>query len=236
MDVFISGNRVFVDENKIISSGYTRTGNVYLLNDDYVLKLYRNINPQYHDYYKNKLDTLHKLKTIKFIMPLEITYDENGNVIGYIMKYIKGENGDAIVRLSSKFLIEELEKVHNEVEILSQNNVVIDDLIADNIIVNENGLHFIDVDDYITRVRLDYDRNMTDSNFCINSFLKEIFARMYYYKKNECIYEMFDDYCIFYKEAMNYYRPNQTVESLVRLMVGSGMGSELSNKSKCKIK
>ena len=67
MYVFLSGNKVFIDENKIISNGFT-------------------------------------------------------------MKYIIGENGNAIINYSSKFLIEELEKTHNGITILSKNNVVIDDL------------------------------------------------------------------------------------------------------------
>ena len=219
MEVIISNNKVWVDENKIISSGYTRTGDVYLLNDDEVVKLYRCIIPYYNDYHRNKLDTLRKPKVKKFIMLLETVYDYDGNIIGYTMKYIKGNDGDAILTLSSKFFIEELEKVYYEVSILSQNNIVIDDLVVCNVIVNGNGIFFIDTDEYIIRTRLDYDKNMRDSNFNINTFLKEIFARSYSYRKNDDINEMFDSFDIFYKEAMKYYKCNQTVKSLVRCMI-----------------
>ena len=219
MDVIISDKIVCVDENKLISSGSTRTGNVYLLNNRHVIKLYRYIIPYYNDYHRNRLDILSKLKVKKFIMPLDIVYDVEGNIIGYTMKYVPGKDGDAILGLSSKFLIEELEKVYDEVSILSKNNIVLDDLAACNLIVNESGIYFIDTDDYIIRTSLDYDKNMKDSNFNINTLLKDIFAKGYFYRKNDNVNNMFDSYDIFYKEAARYYKPNQTVKSLVKCMI-----------------
>lgn len=218
MEVFISDKIVSVDEKKLISSG-TRTGNVYLLNDKQVIKLYNYINPVYNYYNKNRLDILGMQKVDKFIMPLDIAYDIEGNVIGYTMKYVQGSDGEAILRLSSKFLIEELEKIYEEVSILSRNNIVLDDLAICNLIVNKSGIYFIDTDDYIIRTRLDYDKNMLDSNFNINTLLKDIFSKRYSYRKNESVNNMFDSYDIFYKEAISYYKPNQTVESLVKCMI-----------------
>ena len=62
--------------------------------------------------------------------------------------------------------------------------IVLDDLAACNVIVNESGMFLIVTDDYIIRTRLDYNKNMVDSNFNINAFLKEMFARNFSYKKN----------------------------------------------------
>ena len=135
------------------------------------------------------------------------------------MKYVEGKDGNVIWKLSSKFFIEELEKVYEEVSILSKNNIVLDDLVSCNLIVNESGIYFIDTDDYKIRTRLDYEKNMKDSNFNINTLLKEIFARSYRYRKNDTINNMFDSYDIFYKEAINYYKPNQTVKTLVKSMI-----------------
>ena len=45
-------------------------------------------------------------------------------------------------------------------------------------------MFLIVTDDYIIRTRLDYNKNMVDSNFNINAFLKEMFARNFSYKKN----------------------------------------------------
>lgn len=219
MDVFISDNIVRVDENNLISSGYTKTGNVYLLNNEHVIKLYRYIIPYYNEYNRNRLNILREQKVEKIVMPHDIAYDVEGNIVGYTMKYVEGKDGDAILRLSSKFLIEELEKIYDEVSILSQNNIVLDDLAACNLIVNESGIYFIDTDDYIIRTRLDYDKNMKDSNFNINTLLKDIFAKSYSYRRNERVNNMFDSYDIFYKEAMKYYKPNQTVKSLVKCMI-----------------
>lgn len=219
MEVFISDKNVYVDENKLISSGYTRTGNVYLLNDEEVIKLYHCVNTCYNDYYRKRLDILSKLCVANFIMPLETVYDKEGNIIGHTMKYIKGKEGDAILKLSSKLLIEELEKLCEEVSILSQNNIVLDDLVPCNVIVNKSGIFFIDTDDYIIRNRLDYNKNMVDSNFNINIFLKDIFARGFSYKKNDYVDRIFDSYDVFCKEAMHYYKPNQTVKSLVKRMI-----------------
>ena len=219
MYVIISDKVVKVNENSLISSGYTMKGNIYLLGDNEVIKLYHYVNSCSNELRRGKLECLSKIDVKKFIMPLEIVYDEKGNVIGHTMKYIRGNNGDAILRCSSKFLIEELEKVHEEVSILSLNNIVIDDLIADNVIVNENGIFFIDTDEYIIRTRLNYEKNMIDSNFNINIFLKEIFARNYLYRKNDDIYNMFDSYDIFYEIAKKYYKPNQNVKSLVKCMI-----------------
>lgn len=218
MEVFISDKVVIVDEKKRISSG-TRTGNVYLLNDKQVIKLYNYINPIYNYYNKNRLDILGMQKVDKFIMPLDITYDIEGNVIGYTMKYVKGRDGKAILEVSSKFLIEELEKVYEDVTILSQNNIVLDDLAVCNGIVNKSGIYFIDTDDYIIRTCLDYDKNVKDSNFNINTLLKDIFVMRYSYRKNDAVNNMFDSYDIFYKEAIKYYKPNQTVKSLVKCMI-----------------
>jgi len=219
MDVIISDKMVRVDENKIISSGKTRTGDVYLLDNKYVIKIYRYIFPYYNEYHRTRLDILCKQKLDKFIMPFDIAYDVEGNIVGYTMKYIEGKDGDVIWKLSSKFLIEELEKVYEEVSILSQNNIVLDDLAACNLIVNESGIYFIDTDDYKIRTRLDYEKNMKDSNFNINTLLKDIFARSYRYRKNDIVNNMFDSYDIFYKEAIKYYKLNQTVKSLVRTMI-----------------
>ena len=219
MDVFISDSVFFLDKNKIISNGFTRTGDVYLLNDEKVIKIYRTTNTEFNTLYKNELEQLQNLNVQKFITPIELVYDENENIIGYTMRYIKGSNGDSILDLNSKFFLEELEKVYDEMSILSKGNVVIDDVIADNVIVNENGLHFIDTDDYIIRTRLNYNKNMKDSNFAINIFLKEIFARMDLYKNNVNFNNMFDNEDIFYKEALKYYKPEETVKSLVKRMV-----------------
>ena len=219
MEVFISDKVVIVDENKRISSGYTRTGNVYLLNDQQVIKLYHCIKPCYNDYHRCRLDILREQKVEKFIMPHDIAYDENGNIIGHTMKYVTGRDGDTILRLNSKFFIEELEKVYYEVSTFSQNNIILDDLASCNVKVNDSGIFFIDTDDYIIRTRLDYDKNMNDNNFKINTYLKNVFARKYSYEKSVVVYNMFDSYDIFYKEAIKYYKPNQSVKSLVRRMI-----------------
>lgn len=219
MDVLISDKRISINDNQKISNGFTKTGNVFLLNDTEVIKIFRYVHPQFNEQLKNKLEILHRLKLKKFVLPTTLVYDENGNVIGYTMKYIKGENGDAILKYSSKFLLEELEKIYEEVSILSQNNIVIDDLIVDNVIVNEHGIFFIDVDDYILRARANYESNMKDSNFEINVMLKEIFARMFSYKKNVLINEMFDSFEYFSLQASGYYKQNQTVKDLVKLMI-----------------
>lgn len=219
MDVIISDKIVRVDENKLISSGYTRSGNVYLLSGDVVIKLYNYIDSCVNELRREKLELLSKMDVKKFIMPVDIVYDECGNVIGHTMKYVKGNNGDSLLKCSSRFLIEELEKVHEELSILSLNNIVIDDLMADNVIVNNDGMFFIDTDEYRIRTRLDYDKNMNDSNFNINVFLIEIFSRSYFYRNNDAVNNMFHYFDIFYKEAMKYYRPNQTVKSLVRCMI-----------------
>lgn len=219
MEVFISNNKVIVDENKLISSGYSRIGNVYIFDNEHVIKLYHYINSSYNDYRKNRLDILHQQKVKKFIMPLDIAYDMEGNIIGYTMKYVKGKEGKSILNLSSKFLIEELEKIYDEVSILSQNNIVIDDLAACNLIVNKSGIYFIDTDDYIVRTRLDYDKNMRDSNFNINTLLKDIFAIKYNHRNNIDVYNIFDSYDFFYEEAKKIYKPNQSVKSLVKCMI-----------------
>jgi len=221
MNLFIEGKKIFVADKQMISNGYTRTGDVYLLDEEKVVKIYRYIDSNYNDYYKTKLDTLSKLTTNKFIKPLEIVYDKKGNIAGYTMKYIIGDNGDAILKCSTEFLINELEKIQEELTILSKNCVIIDDLIADNVKVNKDGMYFIDLDDYIIRTVLDYEKNIRDNNFFLNIFFKEIICRMYSYQKNELISDLFDDFASLYDEIIKFYKKNQTVESLVKNMVRS---------------
>lgn len=218
MIVFLSNKDIFVDENRLISTD-TKTGNVYLFDERKVIKIFKYINHEYNDYLKNKLNILRQLNVNKFITPMEIVYDEYGNVIGYTMKYVNGKNGYAILNYSSKFLLEELEKIYKDMSILSTNNIVIDDLTADNVIINNNGIYFIDVDDYIIRTKSNYDKNMMDSNFNLNRFFKEMFFKTYLYRKNDLINKMFNDYSYFYDEASKLYKPNQSVKSLVRSMI-----------------
>ena len=101
VEAFISDKNIYVDENILIGGG--KSGNVYLLNDEEVIKLYSYVIPYCNSHHQNKLDILRKSSVTNWIIPLEIVYNEEGNIIGYTMKYINGKDGDAILKLSSKF-------------------------------------------------------------------------------------------------------------------------------------
>ena len=217
MQVIISNDIVDIDDSRLIGKG--GGSNVYLFGDK-VIKLYRHSYSAYlSNFDKYRLESLMKLKLEHFIVPMEIVYNEFGNIAGYTMKYINGENGNCIMNLNSGFFVEQLEKIFDELDILSKENIVIDDLHVDNILVNEDGIYFIDCDGYNFKNRLDYYKNFIDSNFCVNMFLKELFFRNGFKKYDYRMEKLFDNYDLFYEKAKLFYKPNQTVKSLVKKMI-----------------
>lgn len=148
--------KVEIDSNKELGSG--GEGAIYEIDPLIVAKIY-------HDGVKpinqKKFNFLSKLDPNYFIAPLELLYNQKGDVIGYTMKYLDqsffplsnvyGKNFCKTNGITKKVKLKIIEKLIAAVNYAHQENVVIGDLNPFNIMVNKNGVvKFIDVDSYET--------------------------------------------------------------------------------------
>ena len=105
---------------------------VYRYDQNMVVKVYKNND------FKRKLDEetalgLMELDTKRILLPTEIIYDENNEMIGYKKEYKENYN-HALKYISGITLYEEILKLKEEAYMLASNGYIISDLHRDNMI------------------------------------------------------------------------------------------------------
>ena len=131
----------------------------------------------YHEHSKkdrldeNTCELLKSINTKRILLPRKLVYNKDKKFIGYTTDYHQKYSLDNLKRMKIKSLKEELQLIKKDIELLSKNNITIDDLYIDNIILSD-GLYFIDPGSFwISKNNryLSYDNKNKMNNFIINN-------------------------------------------------------------------
>ena len=101
------------------------------------------------------LETVKKLSTIKtkrIILPEEELYNLSHKFIGYTSKYVDRYHLSNLYNLNKQKLLNELKLLYEDSDMLSDNNIDIEDLIKENTIYND-GIYICDPGSYIVNER-----------------------------------------------------------------------------------
>lgn len=149
-------------KNKRIYRGFN--GTCYLTNDGSVFKLLESPNEE-------KLERLSKFDSPHFVFPKKLVYDKHGKLLGYLMDYV---DGDTISHIPDNFslpkYINEIEKIENEIAILTNYKLQLVDVGVNNIMYSKGyNIRIIDTDFYepnSDKKNL-YQSNMTHFNYSV---------------------------------------------------------------------
>ena len=145
MEVLIDNDLIELDKLDYLGCGIE--GKVYRYFDEAV-KVYK------PDCYKYRLDfntasRLSLFDTNRFLLPRRIVYSpEDGSFLGYTTKYIaKGPKSDVFRKNVNRFC-DELDVLRDDITLLSNDKVLIEDLIIGNTVFNNGSIFLIDPGSY----------------------------------------------------------------------------------------
>lgn len=160
-------NKIIIEDfkslkKKKISSGFN--GTCYLTDDLQIFKRIENPN-------EDKLLRLSKLNSSCFVFPKQLVYNSHGKLVGYIMEYV---DGNTIKNIPEWFSLgeytSELERIENEIAVLTNYKLHIIDAGVNNIMYNSNNkLKVIDTDFYEipSDVKGLYSANLSNINYSL---------------------------------------------------------------------
>ena len=130
-------------------------GTVKKLNDDEVIKLFKNLDMTKKYHLEDEIKKISKVKVDGVALPKELVY-KDGIFIGYTMPYFKGFNLSIIFKKIQKGKItvseEEVNRLYNglimKVKELSKRQIRISDIKPDNIIYYNGELCLVDCEFY----------------------------------------------------------------------------------------
>ena len=172
--------------------------------EGFVYKINNSAVKIYHKYSrKERLDEntcilLSKINTKRILLPRKLVYNVNNKFIGYTTDFHQKYSLENIKRMKLKSLKNELELIKKDIEILSKNDISLDDLFIDNIILSD-GLYFIDPGSFWinkNNKNLNYDNKDKMNNFIINNILVragDIPKKKYQILKQRLNYDEFID-------------------------------------------
>lgn len=115
-----------------------RVSNYY---DDFVMKIHHK-KPEKKILDEETCKAIKDIKTERILLPKDIVYDEEGNYLGYTVDYI-GYKRPKIRNLKMNRVIDEFYTLEKDVDVLSNKNVLIDDLRIFNTIFSD-GIYICD--------------------------------------------------------------------------------------------
>lgn len=178
---YLNNDTINLELNKMIIIGEGKEGVVYKYNNNECIKIFngnRN-NGQLLKINEEKFKLFTELKTDRIILPSNLLYDINNQIVGYLMKYINDRfDIDYIRNKNISFITSELKDLKKDIEILNDNDILINDLKPSHLLYN-NGFYLIDSSLYSN---YQYDKvlnyNAIERNiFLVNGFLTSILLR-----------------------------------------------------------
>ena len=168
------------------------------------------------------VNRLSSILTNRILLSTDPIYDEDKNFFGYVMNYIRSYSSNFISNLPMKKFLNELDLIHDDLSLLSNNHIDMDDFIMDNLLFN-GDIYIIDPGSYVFRNQLSvetvYKENIEKLNFFIINQLMT--CNIPITKKNK---EKFMNYFLncdqFVGEIMKReINSNDTVKSYVKRIV-----------------
>lgn len=143
-----------------LKNGEGKYAKCYLTEDSKTLKVYHPYLKDDEKYYEESLRPFEGIKNDTFAFPEQL-FVEDGTVLGYIYKYIKGKtlanNKDINIELFTSML----SKIYSDIEEISKRKIFTSDMGPKNIIFN-GKFNIIDTDNYFIL-------DCLDAESCLNS-------------------------------------------------------------------
>lgn len=97
---------------------------------------------------KENIERLKQIDTKRILLPTDSLLDKKHQIRGYKMKYVTDLGVDSFFDLEKDDLKEEIEYIREDINTLSDNGVVINDLLQPSNTVYHNGVYLIDPGSY----------------------------------------------------------------------------------------
>lgn len=141
------------DYSKYVSNGLQ--GEVYYFDKNKCIKLYNDccdvkISTETFELFKYlNLDNYYKI--------YDLLFDEQNNVMGYIMKCYQYSE-ENILLMSTEYTLKNVFNIYNSLEILAKNRVLARDLCSNNVIVGDSEITIIDIDYCKKNLMMQYEK------------------------------------------------------------------------------
>lgn len=148
--LYLNNEKICLDLNNMVIVGEGKEGIVYKYNDSKCIKIF-NANRNLGDLLsinEEKFKFFTSLKTERIILPEYLLYNHQGEIEGYLMKYIKSDfKLNNIRNKNIDDIIEYLFDLKKDIDILNDNDVLINDLKNSHLLYND-GFYLIDTSLY----------------------------------------------------------------------------------------
>lgn len=172
-----NGNKIKCDQTKLLGTG-TR-GRVYLTKNQECVKIWTDTKEE--PFESNLFSELKSLNLPNYYILLSLLFKRKQQInnpnlaVGYLSQYIKSNPID-ILTMPVSYTLDNLNGLLKSNEILTQNNIMVDDLrCTKNVILNSNTITAIDIDLYTKNHFLNY-RELRDTNILE---LEELFKGLF---------------------------------------------------------
>lgn len=128
---------------------------------------------------KSSMEKMKKINTKRILLPIDALLDKRHNLRGYEMNYVEDLGINNYFSLNKDRLREENELLKKDIEILSDNNLLLEDLLFKNTVYN-NGLYLIDPGSYQFDFSLDANQVYGINIERINEYLIFDILKNYY--------------------------------------------------------
>lgn len=154
------------------------------INNNILLKIVK--NPLSKEFEKI-VKIINKYNLKHFVKINNLYYDNNHNIIAYEMNYAYNTIIN-ILEMPTRYISENYIELFNEILILTNENILLNDLSLTNIVLNCNDIVIIDIDDY----EFNNDINNKNINLLNSTFIELFIKTSYFYINNETLEKIKD--------------------------------------------
>ena len=172
-------NGIDLTDKEIIGKGSSAV--IYDLGDDTCYKKIYNKDFINQDDQITVLETIKNLKLANFCKIKNITYNENGDVVGYVIKRYENQNVD-ILSLPKDYLLDSYTGLYYDLYKLAENFICVKDLKLSNVFINYDGIVVYDYDLY--KKGDSTDAALINNRIKLNCLFNEILSYELTYKYN----------------------------------------------------
>lgn len=137
-------NPYHMKKDKPLGEGLEAT--VYQI-DDKAVKFFKRYPGKKILLTKDSIEKMKKIHTKRILLPTDALLDKKHNLRGYKMDYVENLGKNSYFNLNKDRLKEENELLREDIELLSDNKILIEDLISENTVYH-NGIYLIDPGSY----------------------------------------------------------------------------------------
>ena len=185
MQFFVNGKKVRYNpynmkKDKKIGSGLE--ADAYKI-DDKAVKFFKVYQAKETLLTERSIEKMRNLHTMRILLPTDALLDKKGRLRGYQMDFIENLGVDSYFNLDKDKLKEEHQLLREDIELLSDNNILIDDLITENTSFH-NGIYLIDPGSYVIDKSVDSNQAYGINIDSINQYLISEILRGYHLVTN----------------------------------------------------